>query len=71
MIASGWLQNEKCTISVPLVMGGDFNLVCSLLLDRSSDPLPSDRPATAAIREFQSQLYLSDACQLVNPDLTS
>lgn len=44
----------------PLIIGGDFNSVCDPTLDRSSSHLPSDKQISAAFKEFQTQLAVTD-----------
>ena len=53
----------------PLIIGGDFNSVCDPILDRSSQPLPSDKNISTALREFQSELGITDIWRLVHPDV--
>lgn len=50
-----------------LIMGGDFNSVCDPTLNRSSSPLSSDKQTSAALKEFQTQLAVTDVWRLINP----
>ena len=52
----------------PLIIGGDFNSVCDPKVDRSSHPLPSDKNISAALRNFQAELGITDVWRLVHPD---
>ncbi|KAF3836210.1 hypothetical protein F7725_028768 [Dissostichus mawsoni] len=56
------------SIEGPLIIGGDFNSVCDPIVDRSSHPLPSDKNISAALRDFQSELGITDVWRLVHPD---
>ena len=52
----------------PLIIGGDFNSVCDPIVDRSSHPLPSDKNMSAALRNFQAELGITEVWRLVHPD---
>ncbi|KAF3847107.1 hypothetical protein F7725_020135 [Dissostichus mawsoni] len=51
------------SIEGPLIIGGDFNSVCDPI-----HPLPSDKNISAALRDFQSELGITDVWRLVHPD---
>uniref|UniRef100_A0A3B4V2V9 exodeoxyribonuclease III n=1 Tax=Seriola dumerili TaxID=41447 RepID=A0A3B4V2V9_SERDU len=51
---------------LPMVTGGDFNLVLEPEVDRSNHPLPSDRSLSSAFSEFPSTLGLVDVWCMLN-----
>lgn len=51
----------------PLIVGADFNSVCDPILDQCRSPLPSDKQTSAAFKEFQTQLAVTDVWRLINP----
>lgn len=52
----------------PLIVGGDLNLVSDANVDRSGNPLASDRTSSAAFSEMRRSLALTDVWRLVNPE---
>lgn len=50
----------------PIFMGGDLNLVCDPVVDRSGRPVVSDAALSAALKELQTSLALSDIWRIVN-----
>lgn len=50
-----------------IFMGGDLNLVSDPVVDRSGHPLPSDGALSAALKELQNSLAVTDIWRAVNP----
>lgn len=52
--------------NTPLLVGGDFNLVNSALMDRSSTSLPTDKSLSSAFKELLETQSVSDIWRLLN-----
>lgn len=49
---------------IPLLVGGDFNLVSNAAVDRSSPPLPADKALSRAFEELLQTHSLIDGLDL-------
>uniref|UniRef100_A0A667ZXY0 exodeoxyribonuclease III n=1 Tax=Myripristis murdjan TaxID=586833 RepID=A0A667ZXY0_9TELE len=52
--------------NIPLLVGGDFNLVSNALMDRSSPPLPADKSLSQAFKELLETQSINDVWRLFN-----